>query len=82
MDGGKVSETGSYGELIDADGSFADFIRTFTQTGDTDEEGNPSESRSWRGRVLFLVTVLNLAVICGNISFKGVIPRPLCLHWK
>lgn len=44
MNGGKISEVGSYAELIDADGAFAEFIRTYSGVGDEDneEEGVPS----------------------------------------
>ena len=41
MDGGRITEAGAYAELIDADGDFAEFIRTFT-TMDENEEGDPS----------------------------------------
>lgn len=40
MEGGRVTETGAYAELIDADGDFAEFIRTFVAT-DENEEGDP-----------------------------------------
>ena len=39
---GRISEVGSYAELIDADGAFAEFIRTYSAVGE-DEEGDPSE---------------------------------------
>lgn len=42
MDGGRITEAGAYAELIDADGDFAEFIRTFTAT-DENEEGDPGE---------------------------------------
>ena len=41
MDGGRITESGAYTELIDADGDFAEFIRTFTAM-DENEEGDPS----------------------------------------
>ena len=41
MDGGRITESGAYAELIDADGDFAEFIRTFTAM-DENEEGDPS----------------------------------------
>lgn len=41
MDGGRITEAGAYAELIDADGDFAEFIRTFTAM-DENEEGDPS----------------------------------------
>ena len=40
MDDGQITEMGSYAELIDNDGSFAEFIRTFTAV-EEDEEGDP-----------------------------------------
>lgn len=41
MDGGSITEAGPYAELIDADGDFAEFIRTFTAM-DENEEEDPS----------------------------------------
>ena len=41
MDGGRITEAGAYAELIDADGDFAEFIRTFTAM-EENEEGDPS----------------------------------------
>jgi hypothetical protein len=40
MEGGRITEAGAYAELIDADGNFAEFIRTFTAM-DENEEGDP-----------------------------------------
>ena len=40
MDGGRITEAGAYAELIDADGDFAEFIRTFTAVEEI-EEGDP-----------------------------------------
>ena len=37
MDGGRITEAGAYAELIDADGNFAEFIRTFTAIKDNEE---------------------------------------------
>lgn len=44
MDEGRIAEIGSYAELIDADGAFADFIRTYTGV-DENEEGDPGNYR-------------------------------------
>ena len=41
LDEGRITEVGSYSELIDNDGSFAEFIRTYTST-EGDEEEDPS----------------------------------------
>lgn len=43
MTGGTISEVGSYNELIDADGAFAEFIRVYSGAGDDDEDDVPSE---------------------------------------
>ena len=40
MDEGKIREMGSYTELIDNDGVFAEFLRTYTNVNE-DEEGDP-----------------------------------------
>ena len=44
MNGARISEVGSYGELIDADGAFAEFIRVYSGVGEEDGEEAPSES--------------------------------------
>ncbi|CAI8057972.1 Multidrug resistance-associated protein 1, partial [Geodia barretti] len=44
MNGGRISEIGSYGELIDADGAFAEFIRVYSGVGEEDGEDAPSVS--------------------------------------
>ena len=44
MNGGRISEVGSYGELIDANGAFAEFIRVYSGLGEEDGEEAPSES--------------------------------------
>ena len=38
MSGGRISEVGSYAELIDADGAFAEFIRTYSGVGEEENE--------------------------------------------
>ena len=40
MEGGRITEAGPYAELIDADGDFAEFIRTFTAM-EENQEGDP-----------------------------------------
>ena len=40
LDEGQISEFGTYDELIDSDGAFAEFIRTFTNVQE-DVEGDP-----------------------------------------
>ncbi len=42
MDEGRVSEMGSYSQLIDNDGAFAEFLRTYTNV-EEDEEGEPGK---------------------------------------
>lgn len=42
MEEGQITEIGSYAELIDNDGAFAEFIRTFINVQE-DEEGDPCE---------------------------------------
>ena len=41
LEEGGVSEIGSYTELIDGGGAFAEFMHTYANTGDNDEEGDP-----------------------------------------
>ena len=48
MKEGKISEVGSYNELIDADGAFAEFIRVYSGPAEDEEEGAPSESVNLR----------------------------------
>lgn len=43
LDEGRITEAGSYGELIDRDGAFAHFLRTYTGL-DENEEGDPGKS--------------------------------------
>ena len=40
MDEGSIKEVGTYAELIDNDGAFAEFIRTYANT-EPQEEGDP-----------------------------------------
>ncbi len=40
MDEGRVSEMGSYSQLVDNDGAFAEFLRTYANV-EEDEEGVP-----------------------------------------
>ena len=40
MEGGRITESGAYAQLIDSEGDFANFIRTFTAMEDN-EEGDP-----------------------------------------
>ena len=42
MSGGSISEVGSYAELIDADGAFAEFIRTYSGVDANEEDDVPS----------------------------------------
>ena len=39
MENGKISEIGAYAELIDNNGAFAEFVRTYASMEDSDEEG-------------------------------------------
>lgn len=48
MSGGKISEMGSYQELLDRDGAFAEFVRTYANT----EQDLASEDDSKNGRGL------------------------------
>ena len=38
MENGRISETGTYAELINNNGAFAEFIRTYTSMEDSDKE--------------------------------------------
>ena len=40
MNDGKITEAGSYTELIDNNGAFAEFLRTYTNV-EENEEGDP-----------------------------------------
>lgn len=46
MSGGKISEMGSYQELLDRDGAFAEFLRTYASA----EQDLASEDDSKDGR--------------------------------
>ena len=43
LENGRISEIGAYAELIDNNGAFAEFIRTYASTEDSDEEGDPGK---------------------------------------
>lgn len=47
MSGGKISEMGSYQELLARDGAFAEFLRTYA-SGEQ-EQGEPDDGRAARG---------------------------------
>ena len=42
MDNGTITEVGSYTELVEQDGAFAEFLRNYA-TRDDNEEGDPSK---------------------------------------
>ena len=42
MDNGSITEVGSYSELVDQDGAFAEFLRNYA-TRDDNEEGDPGK---------------------------------------
>ena len=42
MENGKICEMGAYAELIDNNGAFAEFVRTYAAMEDSDEEGEAS----------------------------------------
>ena len=39
MENGRISEVGGYAELIDNNGAFAEFVRTYASMEESDEEG-------------------------------------------
>ena len=39
MENGKISEVGAYAELIDNNGAFAEFVRTYASVESNDEVG-------------------------------------------
>ena len=43
IENGRISEIGAYTELIDNNGSFAEFVRTYASLEDSDEEGDASK---------------------------------------
>ena len=47
MSGGKISEMGSYQELLARDGAFAEFLRTYASA--EQEQGEPDDGRAARG---------------------------------
>ena len=53
MDGGRITEVGTYNDLMDDDGVFADFIRTYANVEETEEE-DPSK---WKSYVLSTATL-------------------------
>ena len=46
MENGKICEIGAYTELIDNNGAFAEFVRTYASMEDSDEEGDAGETSS------------------------------------
>ena len=52
MDDGHVTEAGSYTELIDQNGAFAEFLRNYGTTEGNDEEGDP-------GNYVMIVNISN-----------------------
>ena len=46
MEDGKICEIGAYTELIDNNGAFAEFVRTYASMEDSDEEGDAGETSS------------------------------------
>ena len=41
MENGRICEIGAYSELINNNGAFAEFVRTYTSMENSDEEENP-----------------------------------------
>ena len=41
MKNGEISETGTYDELLNKDGAFADFLNTYLNEGDGNESSGP-----------------------------------------
>ena len=39
IENGRISEIGAYAELIDNNGAFAEFVRTYASIEESDEEG-------------------------------------------
>ena len=52
MDDGHITEAGSYTELIDQNGAFAEFLRNYGTTEGNDEEGDP-------GNYIMIVNIFN-----------------------
>ena len=46
MENGKICEMGAYAELIDNNGAFAEFVRTYASMEDSDEEGDAGKASS------------------------------------
>ena len=44
LDNGRISEIGAYAELIDNNGPFAEFVRTYASMEESDEEGDAGEN--------------------------------------
>ena len=40
---GRITEVGTYTELMDNDGAFAEFLRTYSNLENADEEGDPGK---------------------------------------
>lgn len=57
MSGGKISEMGSYQELLDRDGAFAEFLRTYANA----EQDLASEDDSKNGRELQELALIIIA---------------------
>ncbi|XP_030664708.1 uncharacterized protein LOC115834066 [Nomascus leucogenys] len=57
MSGGKISEMGSYQELLAQDGAFAEFLRTYAST---EQEQDPEENENMQSSCLLLEGVINI----------------------
>ena len=44
MENGRISEIGTYAELIDNNGAFAELVRTYASVEESDEEGEPGKA--------------------------------------
>ena len=62
MENGKIREIGAYAELIDNNGAFAEFVRTYASMEDSDEEGEASTYIAFTislNALLLMATLLN-----------------------
>ena len=85
MDEGRITEVGSYAELVDSDGAFAEFLRTYTTMENKEEDpGNLCVMTSGSGRVKHhssLVPRLHSAAFFCNV-YKLPCFSSYCKHQK
>nr|XP_055108629.1 multidrug resistance-associated protein 1-like isoform X12 [Symphalangus syndactylus] len=81
MSGGKISEMGSYQELLAQDGAFAEFLRTCAST---EQEQDPEENAVQQGQTWWFPTLVipthREAEVGGSLQLRSLRPAPVA--WR